>query len=102
MEEQLSDNPVETHYTRQDLGGLILAALKQVGKDIDHLTPDDLAPVDEFHGGQRQASLRDDSPDLEDRPPLAASEPYRLSRAHAVGDTPCTRPTCFRAADPVV
>lgn len=54
----MSDNPVETHYTRQDLGDVILAALKQAGKDIDHLTPDDLAPVDEFHGGQRQATIR--------------------------------------------
>jgi SAM-dependent methyltransferase len=54
----LSDNPVEAHYTRQDLGDIILAALKQAGKDIDRLTPDDLAPVDEFHGGQRQATIR--------------------------------------------
>ena len=54
----MSDDPVETHYTREDLGGLLLAALKQAGKDIDHLTPDDLAPVDEFHGGQRQATIR--------------------------------------------
>src|SRR5260370_23172399 len=51
-------NPVEDHYTRQDLGEIILAALKQAGKDVDHLTPDDLAPVDEFHGGQRQATVR--------------------------------------------
>ena len=54
----MSDDPVETHYTRQDLGDVILAALKQAGKDIEHLTPDDLAPVDEFHGGQRQATIR--------------------------------------------
>ena len=54
----MADDPVETHYTRQDLGGIILAALKRAGKDIDHLTPDDLAPVDEFHGGQRQATIR--------------------------------------------
>jgi SAM-dependent methyltransferase len=54
----LADDPVETHYTRQDLAGIILAALKRAGKDIDHLTPDDLAPVDEFHGGQRQATIR--------------------------------------------
>jgi SAM-dependent methyltransferase len=54
----LADDPVKTHYTRQDLGGIILAALKRAGKDIDHLTPDDLAPVDEFHGGQRQATIR--------------------------------------------
>src|SRR5437773_12307084 len=54
----MADNPVETHYTRHDLGDVIPAALKQAGKDIDRLTPDDLAPVDEFHGGQRPATLR--------------------------------------------
>jgi SAM-dependent methyltransferase len=57
-EEDMPDNPVETHYTRDDLGAAILTALKAAGKDIDHLTPDDLAPVDEFHGGQRQATMR--------------------------------------------
>ena len=51
-------NPVEEHYTRPDLGAAILAALQGMGKDIDHLTPDDLAPVDEFHGGQRPATIR--------------------------------------------
>jgi ubiquinone/menaquinone biosynthesis C-methylase UbiE len=51
-------NPIENHYTRADLGEAILAALKAAGKDIDHLTPDDLAPVDEFHGGQRPATVR--------------------------------------------
>lgn len=54
----MSGNPVETHYTSHDLGGVILAALKRAGKDVDHLTPDDLAPVDEFHGGQRPATIR--------------------------------------------
>jgi SAM-dependent methyltransferase len=51
-------NPVEVHYTRDDLGTAILAALRAAGKDLDHLTPDDLAPVDEFHGGQRPATVR--------------------------------------------
>ena len=51
-------NPVEQHYTSDDLGAAILAALRAMGKDIDHLTPDDLAPVDEFHGGQRPATIR--------------------------------------------
>jgi SAM-dependent methyltransferase len=51
-------NPVEDHYTRQNLGQVILSSLKAAGKDIDHLTPDDLAPVDEFHGGQRPATVR--------------------------------------------
>jgi ubiquinone/menaquinone biosynthesis C-methylase UbiE len=50
--------PVEAHYTRPDLGEIIVAALKAAGKDLDHLTPDDLAPVDEFHGGQRRATVR--------------------------------------------
>ena len=54
----MSDNPVEAHYTRPGLGEAILAVLKAAGKDIDYLTPDDLAPVDEFHGGQRPATIR--------------------------------------------
>src|SRR6266446_10692571 len=54
----MTDNPVEAHYTSGTLGEAILAALKAAGKDLDHLTPDDLVPVDEFHGGQRQATVR--------------------------------------------
>jgi SAM-dependent methyltransferase len=54
----MTDNPVEMHYTRTDLGSAILAALKAAGKNLDHLIPDDLAPVDEFHGGQRPATVR--------------------------------------------
>jgi MPBQ/MSBQ methyltransferase len=54
----MPDNLVETHYTSGELGQAILAALKAAGKDLDHLTPDDLAPVDEFHGGQRPATVR--------------------------------------------
>ncbi len=53
-----SQNPVEQHYTSDDLGAAILAALRGMAKDVDHLTPDDLAPVDEFHGGQRLATIR--------------------------------------------
>jgi ubiquinone/menaquinone biosynthesis C-methylase UbiE len=54
----MTDNPVEAHYTNRGLGEAILEALKAAGKDLDHLTPDDLAPVDEFHGGQRPATIR--------------------------------------------
>src|SRR5256886_17196210 len=49
---------VEEHYTRRSLGETILAALRTAGKDLEHLTPDDLAPVDEFHSGQRNATVR--------------------------------------------
>lgn len=54
----MPENRVEHHYTNLDLGAAILEALRRLGKDVDHLTPDDLAPVDEFHGGQRPATLR--------------------------------------------
>src|SRR5205809_265225 len=49
---------VEEHYTRRSLGDTILSALRDAGKDLEHLTPDDLAPVDEFHSGQRNATVR--------------------------------------------
>jgi SAM-dependent methyltransferase len=51
-------SPVEDHYTNPDLGEAILAALRRLGKNLDRLTLDDLAPVDEFHGGQRPATVR--------------------------------------------
>ena len=54
----MAANPVEQHYASRDLVAAILAALQAAGKDLDRLTPDDLAPVDEFHGGQRQATMR--------------------------------------------
>jgi ubiquinone/menaquinone biosynthesis C-methylase UbiE len=54
----MPDSPVENHYTRPDLREAIVTALKAAGKDIERLTPDDLAPVDEFHGGQRPATIR--------------------------------------------
>jgi SAM-dependent methyltransferase len=49
---------VAGHYTRGGLAEAILAALEAAGKDVDHLTIDDLAPVDEFHSGQRNATVR--------------------------------------------
>jgi hypothetical protein len=54
----MPQNLVETHYTSESLGKTILSALKAAGKDPGKLTPDDLAPVDEFHGGQRPATMR--------------------------------------------
>ncbi len=49
---------VADHYRRRALGDVILSALQAAGKDLDHLTPDDLAPIDEFHNGQRNATTR--------------------------------------------
>ena len=48
---------VQAHYTRSDLGSLILAALEKAGKDLKRLTPEDLAPIDEFHIRGRAATL---------------------------------------------
>jgi ubiquinone/menaquinone biosynthesis C-methylase UbiE len=48
---------IQTHYTRADLGDAILAALEKAGKDMSRLTPEDLAPIDQFHIRGRTATL---------------------------------------------
>ena len=48
---------VSEHYTRDDLAASILTALQKAGKDIDALTIDDLAPVDQFHVRGKQSTL---------------------------------------------
>jgi len=53
-----SPQTVADHYRGRALGDVILSALQAAGKDLDHLTPDDLAPIDEFHNGQRNATMR--------------------------------------------
>jgi len=53
-----SPQAVAEHYKKRALDDVILAALKAAGKDIEHLTPDDLAPVDEFHSGGRNTTVR--------------------------------------------
>jgi ubiquinone/menaquinone biosynthesis C-methylase UbiE len=47
---------VAQHYGKGGLLDRILAALAQAGKDVDRLTIDDLAPVDEFHSRRRLAT----------------------------------------------
>src|SRR5260221_6297450 len=53
-----SPQAVAEHYKQRGVGDALLAALQAAGKDVDHLTPDDLAPVDEFHSGGRNATVR--------------------------------------------
>lgn len=48
---------VEQHYGRGGLLDSIIAALREAGKDIARLEPDDLAPVDEFHVRGREATV---------------------------------------------
>jgi len=47
---------IEHHYGRGGLLDRILAALRDAGKDLDDLSIDDLAPIDEFHSRRRQAT----------------------------------------------
>jgi ubiquinone/menaquinone biosynthesis C-methylase UbiE len=47
---------VARHYRREGLLEGVLAALREAGKDIDRLTIDDLAPVDELHSRRRLAT----------------------------------------------
>lgn len=52
-----TEQQVADHYDRPRLERAILDALVAAGKDIDHLSLADLAPVDEFHIGGRQATI---------------------------------------------
>jgi ubiquinone/menaquinone biosynthesis C-methylase UbiE len=54
---QAIETTVKGHYARGDLEQAIDAALVASGKDPTHLTPDDLAPVDEFHTAGRQGTV---------------------------------------------
>jgi ubiquinone/menaquinone biosynthesis C-methylase UbiE len=47
---------VSRHYTHGDLVSAIRSGIESLGKTINSVTVDDLAPVDEFHIGGRQAS----------------------------------------------
>ena len=50
------DKAVSDHYLHGDLLKAIQAALPELGKTIDSVTIEDLAPVDEFHIGGRPAT----------------------------------------------
>ena len=50
------DKSVSDHYLHGDLLKAIEAALPNLGKTLDTVTIVDLAPVDEFHIGGRQAT----------------------------------------------
>jgi ubiquinone/menaquinone biosynthesis C-methylase UbiE len=50
------EQSVARHYTHGSFKQAIIEALTAAGKDLDRLAPRDLAPVDEFHIGGRQAT----------------------------------------------
>jgi MPBQ/MSBQ methyltransferase len=49
---------VKDFWGRDGLGPAILDALAAAGKPLDRLTIDDLAPLDQFHGGGKGATTR--------------------------------------------
>jgi len=51
------ERAVAQHYGDDDLLARILDGLQAVGADLENLQADDLAPVDEFHIGGRQATV---------------------------------------------
>jgi hypothetical protein len=57
-----TEDSVARHYADEGIKERLLAALAASGKDLAHLAPSDLAPVDEFHiggrGGFKRSSQR--------------------------------------------
>jgi MPBQ/MSBQ methyltransferase len=49
---------ISNHWGRDGLGQVILDALAASGKNLDRLTIDDLAPLDQFHGGGKGTTVR--------------------------------------------
>lgn len=56
MSNRVNDE-IQAHYSRPEIGSVILAALEKAGKDLGRLTLEDLAPIDEFHIRGRAATL---------------------------------------------
>ena len=55
---ELDAKTIAAYWGREDLAEAILAALTARGADLDTLTPDALAPVDQFHGGGKPVTER--------------------------------------------
>jgi len=55
----LSDSTaISSYWGRDGLGQAILDALSASGKNLDRLSIDDLAPLDQFHGGGKGTTVR--------------------------------------------
>jgi ubiquinone/menaquinone biosynthesis C-methylase UbiE len=50
------EQQVASYYTRGKLEDQIVAMLRNAGKDLERLSPEDLAAIDEFHLGGREAT----------------------------------------------
>jgi hypothetical protein len=83
MTMQQDDYEINRHYGREDLGTTILTALQAAGKNPQQLTPDDLAPIDQFHTAGKQATL-------ELMHLAAKGEPYIDDLGSKLSKNPCT------------
>lgn len=52
------DQTISNYWDRSGLGQAILDTLAATGNNLDALTIDDLAPMDQFHGGGKRATQR--------------------------------------------
>jgi hypothetical protein len=57
LDDSHSAGEVSRHYSPTDVGATLLHALRAAGKDLDALTADDLAPVDQFHNHGKPTTL---------------------------------------------
>lgn len=57
VDETARARAVDAHYGRADLATAVLDGLRAAGKDLNALTPDDLAPVDQLHVRGKEATL---------------------------------------------
>lgn len=64
-----AEKTVADHWAQGDVYGRIVDALRQAGKALDHLTIEDLAPIDHFHARGWQATV-----ELADQLPIATGD----------------------------
>ena len=57
MADRGPEQDVARHYGRVDVAAAILDGLRAAGKNLDALTPDDLAPFDQLHSRGKAATL---------------------------------------------
>jgi ubiquinone/menaquinone biosynthesis C-methylase UbiE len=53
----MATDPALEYYDGPDLEPVVLGALREAGRDVERLAPDDLAQLDEFHALGRPATL---------------------------------------------
>src|SRR5688572_11736022 len=58
MSDTSYDQTINAYWGREGMEQAILDTLRAANKNLDHLTIDDLAPMDQFHGGGKRATVR--------------------------------------------